>query len=103
MKLNYILIYIERVLIAVSILFNVLLGGPSNQTFSARNYRRKLDGKLNLVWLIDGIFFWDPDHCFHAWIYFKTTKNLRKKYIKNKNMHQDIYKGIYAVHDEYYE
>jgi hypothetical protein len=42
---------------ALSILLNVILGGRSNQTFSARNYQRKLDGKPNLVWLIDKFSF----------------------------------------------
>ena len=86
MKFEFILAYIGRVLIAVSILINVMLGGPSNQTFSARNYKWQQDGKWNIVWLIDAIFFWDKYHCFHAWIYYKTTKNLRKSYKENKRL-----------------
>lgn len=73
--------YIERVGIAISILLNVVLGGSSNQTFSARNYYWKLRGKYNIVWFIDTIFWWDPDHCFHSWVYYKTTRDLRKTYI----------------------
>lgn len=74
-------LYISRIAIAVSVLFNVLFGGYSNQTFSARNWdfkRRKLP---NLVWLIDFIayrVFGDKDHCMNAWIYWYVRKHLRK-------------------------
>ena len=48
--------YFLRVGIAISVLLNVILGGYSNQTFSARNYDWKKRGRPNLVFLIDGIF-----------------------------------------------
>lgn len=70
--------YFERVGIALSILLNVLLFGPSNQTFSARNHGWKRSGKLNLVWLIDFLVFWDKYHCLHSWLYWYTGKNVRK-------------------------
>lgn len=60
--------YLNRVTISFSILINTLLGGRTNQTFSARNWARKRHNKMNLVWLIDRIFFWDKDHCSEAWI-----------------------------------
>jgi hypothetical protein len=76
--------YISRVGVALSVLINVLLGGASNQTFSARNYERKIRGKINLVWLIDLIFFFDKNHCFMSWAFWKTTEKLReKKFYKN--------------------
>jgi hypothetical protein len=68
--------YIERVGIALSVLLNVLLGGYSNQTFSARNYGWKREGKPNLVWLIDIIFWFDPHHCLDAWTYWIVRKEL---------------------------
>lgn len=68
--------YLERVGIALSVLLNVLLGGYSNQTFSARNYGWKRDGKPNLVWLIDSIFWFDPNHCLDAWSYWIVRKEL---------------------------
>lgn len=71
--------YLLRVGIAISVLINVILGGPSNQTFSARNYGWKLEKKLNLVWLIDSIFFFDKNHSLYSWVYWKAGKNLRKK------------------------
>lgn len=69
--------YIVRVAIAISVLTNVLLGGYSNQTFSARNYDWKKRGKPNIVWLIDKVFWFDPDHCLHSWLFWKTTKDFR--------------------------
>jgi hypothetical protein len=61
----------------------VILGGPSNQTFSARNYEWKKQGYWNIVWLLDGVFFFDPEHCLNDWMYWKTSKNLRKNHTKN--------------------
>jgi hypothetical protein len=62
--------YINRLIIALSILLNVLLGGKSNQTFSARNHGWARNGYPNLVWLIDAIFWFDPDHCEKAWLFW---------------------------------
>lgn len=61
--------YMFRVRISLSVLFNVILGGHVNQTFSARNYQRKKDGKFNLVRLIDFIF--GDKHCVISWVYWK--------------------------------
>lgn len=69
--------YLERVCIAISVLFNVLLGGYSNQSFSARNYQWKKDKKLHLVPLIDFIFwvlFRETNHCLVCWSYWYTRK-----------------------------
>jgi hypothetical protein len=60
--------YMFRVGIVLSILFNVILGGKSNQTFSARNYQRKKEGKKNLVWFIDLVL--QKDHCRMSWVHF---------------------------------
>jgi len=68
--------YIERVGIAFSVLLNVILGGYSNQTFSARNYGWKREGKPNLVWLIDAIFWSNSNHCLDAWSYWIVRKEL---------------------------
>ena len=69
--------YLERVCIALSVLFNVLLGGYSNQSFSARNYQWKKDGKPNLVYVIDWVFFvlvGEIDHCMTCWSYWYVRK-----------------------------
>lgn len=70
--------YLERIGIALSVFLNVILGGSSNQTLSARQYQRKRDRKLNAVWLIDLIFFFDQDHCMMSWLFWNTHKNIRK-------------------------
>jgi hypothetical protein len=73
-----ILNYFNRVLIALDVLFNVVLGGDINQTYSARSWLLKKQGKPNLVWLIDRVFFWDPSHCMSSYIVWLTGKNIRK-------------------------
>ena len=64
--------YLYRVGIALSVLLNVLLGGYSNQTFSARNWQWKRDGKFNLVFLID--FVLGEQHCMNSWSYWRIRK-----------------------------
>lgn len=82
--------YLKRIGIALSILINVLLGGYSNQTFSARNYMWKRAGLPNLVWLIDGIFntvafsvnkifgtnYNFSNHCLESWAYWRVRKDV---------------------------
>jgi hypothetical protein len=89
--------YLARIGIALSVLLNVILGGPSNQTFSARNWGRKRRGQINLVWLIDGVcdYILEPatnfvltyvvktdkrvvlkDHCMTSWIYWRIRKDV---------------------------
>jgi len=64
--------YLKRVLITLSILLNVIMGGSMNQTFSARNYQRKRDKKTNLVKQID--FVLGSGHCMECWVKWRTTK-----------------------------
>lgn len=71
--------YLFRVGVALDILFNVITGGHINQTFSARNYVWKKNGKPNLVLLIDLIIFWDKDHCMNSWLYWLTKSNRVRK------------------------
>lgn len=66
--------YFYRVGIALSVLLNVVLGGYSNQTFSARNWEWKRTGRYNIVWLIDAIT--SRDHCSVSWAYWATRKGL---------------------------
>ena len=58
-------VYCYKLAIATSIFFNVLIGGRNNQTFSARNYQRKLDSEKNLCHGIDYIL--GDDHCLECW------------------------------------
>ncbi len=64
--------YIKRVLTAFSVLTNVLLGGSNNQTFSARNWQWKKEGRLNIVWFID--LFIGQGHCLECWVYWKVRR-----------------------------
>jgi hypothetical protein len=66
--------YLYRVGIQTSILFNVILGGHANQSFSARNHQWKRDGKFNLCWLINKMFWLDYDHCLTCWSYWYVIK-----------------------------
>jgi len=70
--------YLKRIVIAGSVLFNVLLGGHSNQTFSARQYELKRKKKINLVWLIDRIFRRDVEHCMMSWVYWNSYLKKQK-------------------------
>ena len=64
--------YLKKILIATSVLMNVILGGKLNQTFSARNWEWKRNGKPNISWLIDKIL--GKDHCSRCWSYWKTRR-----------------------------
>ena len=85
--------YLNRIFIAFSIFLNTVLGGSNNQTFSARNWQRKRDGKLHRVWLIDFVFR-NKMHCCerglngHAIQLLKTTMNtwalIKKEICGNK-------------------
>ena len=85
--------YFKRIAVTLSVLFNVILGGASNQTFSARQYEKKRDGQSNLVWLIDTVIFFDTDHCMMSWLYWKTTKDIRL--VKGKYTHEFLYSPEY--------
>lgn len=64
--------YLKRVLIGLSVLLNVILGGDNNQTFSARNYEWKRRRLPNAVYLIDLLL--GKEHCLSCWVYWKVRK-----------------------------
>ena len=64
--------YLVRILIALSVLLNVVLGGRLNQTFSARNWEWKRNGKTNVVRLLDALL--GDGHCSRAWAYWKVRR-----------------------------
>jgi hypothetical protein len=64
--------YWFRVITAISVLINVVLGGSNNQTFSARNWQWKRDKRFNIVWLIDVVL--GRGHCSECWVYWKTRR-----------------------------
>jgi len=58
--------YFWNILIGLDQLFNVLLSGYPDETFSARTYRKSTAGQW--FWrllhrLIDRLFFWEAEHC----------------------------------------
>lgn len=65
--------YLKRVCVAASVLVNVILGGASNQTFSARNRQWQKKGRPNLVFLIDGIL--GKNHCCECYAYWLIRQN----------------------------
>jgi len=66
-------VYILRICVAISVLFSVLLGGRSNQTFSARNHMWRRQGKPNVAALIDALF--GNGHCLTSWVYWATHRH----------------------------
>lgn len=70
--IGHVIRYLTRLLVSLSVLLNVILGGHTNQTFSARNWHWKKQGKLNLVTLIDLVF--GKDHCAECWVYWQVRK-----------------------------
>ncbi len=56
--------YIKNVLIAIDQTINTIFNGWPDETFSSRCWRWSKDGKRD--WprkLVDGILFWDKNHC----------------------------------------
>lgn len=58
--------FLLQLLISIDQLANVLLLGHADETLSARAYRawraKRVFGRIFKP-LIDGLFFFDPDHC----------------------------------------
>ena len=59
-------LYFYRIFIALSVLLNVILGGYSNQTFSARNYQWRREGRFNIEKPLDRIL--GEGHCLECWV-----------------------------------
>ena len=56
----------RQLLIAVDQLANTVLGGSADETLSARAWRAEQKGRIfGRIFrpVIDGLFFWDADHC----------------------------------------
>ena len=73
--------YCMRVLISLSMLVNVVLGGRVHQPFSARNWQWKKNKKYNLVFLID--LCYGEDHCMHSWIRWTTRQEIANELSRN--------------------
>lgn len=55
----------QQILIAIDQLFNAILSGWADETLSSRAWRQheKKRRWYYLRRLIDGLFFWEKDHC----------------------------------------
>lgn len=114
--------YFSRIGIALSVLTNVILGGPSNQTFSARNWGWKREGRKNFVWLIDGVcdYLLEPiinfvltylfrndikvsfkNHCMTSWIYWRIRKDVMHE-IEKSESEKDNTRKFYNQEDSFY-
>jgi hypothetical protein len=91
--------YFFRILITLSMLLNVVLGGPIGQTFSARNWEWHLKNKPNLAWLLDWIFSFDPDHCHHSWCTWKYNNSLRKMSRSIDHQIDNLLEAIYKYQE----
>jgi hypothetical protein len=80
--------YLNRVFISISILINTLLGGRNNQTFSARNWERKRNNKINLVFLIDFLWIWEKNHCLESWSKWEIINHAINRYENSNNIEQ---------------
>lgn len=68
--------YWYRLWTALTQLLNTILGGWPDESLSSRTWRnRERRGWRQLHKLIDGIFFWSPDHC--RWAY-EAERELRQ-------------------------
>ena len=72
---NKIRTYFGRLGTAMSVLINVIFGGQSNQTISARNWESHRQGKFNISPLINLIYN-DQYHCVESWSYWKVRKSI---------------------------
>lgn len=72
--------YVMKVLIAFDQLANAVRGGHPDETLSAAAHRRHLDGRSGWRNFINGLFFWQEDHCQDAHLNEMTRKHLPKTY-----------------------
>lgn len=72
----------KQVAIAIDQFLNTLLGGFADETLSARAWRLA-DKKRRWAVIrkcIDGLFFWQKDHCLNSYINEVKRKHLPKEY-----------------------
>ena len=73
---------IKQILIAIDQVFNALLGGYADETLSARIWRNQNKNRFYKVALVvvNGLFFWQANHCRGAYFSEMTRKHLPKEY-----------------------
>lgn len=74
-----------QVVIALDQMLNAILAGNADETLSARSWRMSDAVRPKHRWsiarkMIDGLFFWDADHCYNAWQSEVTRQHMRGAY-----------------------
>lgn len=92
--------YLNRIFISISILINTILGGRNNQTFSARNWERKRNNKINLVFLIDFLWVWETNHCLESWAKWVIINHAINYYENANNIEKHKRSNWYEKDDE---
>lgn len=66
----------EQVITALDQLVNALTGGWADETLSARAWRRRVNKRFFAVYkVLNGIFFWQDNHCKTAYENEKLRKH----------------------------
>ena len=73
--------YIHNIIISLSQFINVLLLGSPDETISARAWREK---RNLLIAVINGVFFWQNNHCRGAYAQEIERKHQHAEYLKTK-------------------
>lgn len=55
--------YLKNLLISLDQLLNTMIGGNPDETLSSRAYRLRKRGIFAPSNIINGIFWWQKDHC----------------------------------------
>lgn len=73
---------IKHILIAIDQLLNALLLGYADETLSARAWRMRAKNKkwALAVTLINGLFFWQANHCRGAFYMELKRKHMPREY-----------------------
>lgn len=75
--MNKIKQYFHNLIICGSQVLNTLIGGCPDETISARAWRKN---NIPLIFFINGVFFWQNNHCRGAYHQEKTRKHQHRDY-----------------------
>lgn len=72
---------IKQVAIAIDQLVNTLVGGFADETLSAHAYRCREKPIARVAKaVINGLFFWEHDHCYESYFAELNRKHLPRSY-----------------------
>ena len=84
--------YLFNLFLSFSCVFNALLGGMPNQSFSTRNWEWKRQGRRNVVKYID--YLLGDHHCLSSWVNWRLSTDYVKKY---KKEYKDAEESVYYI------